>query len=196
MKSTVGSTLSKSLALCLTGLALVLGGCAGGTSPSQTAQATTPPAYRLGAGDRVQVVVYGERDMSGEYDIDEMGNVSLPLAGRVKVANMSPGDAERALAAQLNKGLINDPKVTVNVVRYRPFYILGEVQRPGAYPYYAGATVLNAVAQAGGYTYRAQKRGIEVVRQPDPAAAGQNLTTTETAAVAPGDVIIVPERWF
>jgi len=163
------------------------------TTPVATYEA--PQAYRLGTGDRVAVTVFGEKDMSGEFDVDDTGALPIPLAGSVSVKDKTPREVEKALEAQLTRGgLIRDPKVNVAVVKYRPIYILGEVQRPGAYPYQSGITVLNAVALAGGYTYRANSKRIDVVRHESGDRTPQR--TSETNYVAPGDTIVIPERWF
>jgi polysaccharide export outer membrane protein len=155
----------------------------------------TPPAYKLDAGDRVAINVFGEDNLSGEYEVDQSGIVSLPLAGRIKVANMTTQDAERTIAKRLSEGFVSNPNVTVSVVRYRPFYVLGEVARPGGYPFYSGASVLSAVAVAGGYTYRAEKFGVKLLRPGgDGTAKPQNITPG--TYIEPGDIIIVPERWF
>lgn len=174
---------------------MLVAACAAGPQGPELASPASPQGYRLGAGDRVAVTVFGEKDMTGEYDIDDTGNLPLPLVGAVKVDNMTPRQAEQAVAKQLTQGkLINNPQVTLSVIRYRPVYILGEVQRPGAYPYQSGMSILNAVALAGGYTYRAQTKRIEVVRPTEGDKQGQ--LAAETSYIAPGDIIIVPERWF
>jgi protein involved in polysaccharide export with SLBB domain len=173
-------------------LALAACGTADNT-PVVTSEA--PTAYRLGTGDRVAVTVFGEKDMSGEFDVDDTGAVAIPLAGAVSVKDKTPREVEKALETQLTRGgLIRDPKVNVAVVKYRPIYILGEVQRPGAYPYQSGITVMNAVALAGGYTYRANSKRIDVVRHDGGDRTPQR--TAETNYIAPGDTIIIPERWF
>ena len=157
-------------------------------------QQSAAPEYHLGPGDRLSIMVFGEDNMTGEYDVDDTGTVSVPLAGRVQVNNMTPVELEKALDQRLAKGLVANPQVAVSVVRYRPFYILGEVKNPGAYPYYSGATVLSAVAMAGGYTYRAKTGTIEVVR-PDGTDTDPKLAREE-AYLQPGDIVIVPLRWF
>lgn len=173
---------------------LALAGCAGSRDLQSLPPQAAAPEYHLGPGDRLGIVVFGEDNMTGEYDVDDTGTVSVPLAGRVLVSNMTPADLEKALDQRLGKGLVTNPQVAVSVVRYRPFYILGEVKNPGAYPYYSGATVLSAVAMAGGYTYRAQPRTIEVVR---PAGADTDpKLAKEEAYLQPGDIVIVPLRWF
>lgn len=176
-------------------LLLLAAACAPGPQGPELASSATPQSYRLGHGDRVAVTVFGEKDMSGEFDIDDTGNLPLPLAGAIKVDNMTPRQAEQAIVQKLTRGrLIENPQVTVAVIRYRPVYILGEVQRPGAYPYQSGMSVLNAVALAGGYTYRAQTKRISVVRPTEGDKQAQ--VAAETSYIAPGDIIIVPERWF
>lgn len=175
------------------GLAASLGltACAGAPPP---VTATTPQAYKLGAGDRVAVSVYGEKDLSGEFDVDDTGSIAFPLVGAYKVADLTPRQVEAGLSDRLKRGLVTDPKVNVAVLRYRPIFIVGEVQKPGAYEFYNGITVLNAVAYAGGYTYRARNSKITVVRAgasdrtPEPVAEGTLLQ--------PGDIIMIPERWF
>ena len=112
-------------------------------------------AYELGSGDKVRITVFGETDLSGEYDVDGSGNVRLPLVGQVRAAGLSLHDFEAQIADTLRHGYLRDPKVSVEVTAYRPFYIIGEVTKPGQYPYVNGMTALNAVALAGGYTYRA-----------------------------------------
>lgn len=173
--------------------ALGLAAC-GGQNLKPLESSAAPQAYRLGTGDRIAVNVFGEPTVAGEYEIDDTGNVSLPLAGRVNVRNMTPQEAEASMARRLSSALEN-PQVNVAVVRYRPFYILGEVQRPGAYSYYGGATVLNAVALAGGYTFRARTNQISVVR-PEGSQEREPQLASEEAYLQPGDIVIVPPRWF
>jgi polysaccharide export outer membrane protein len=154
-----------------------------------------PPAYKLDAGDRVAINVFGEDNLSGEYEVDQSGIVSLPLAGRVKVADLTTQQAEGVIAKRLSQGFVSNPNVTVSVVRYRPFYVLGEVARPGGYPFYSGASVLSAVAIAGGYTYRADKMGVKLLR-PGGETTAKPREITPGTYIEPGDIIIVPERWF
>ncbi len=175
---------------------LALAGC-GGTGPTtQLSGPESPQAYRLGHGDRIAVTVFGQQDMSGEFDVDDTGAIALPLAGAIPVKNKTPRDVEKQLEAQLGGrgGMLNNPKVNVAVVRYRPVYILGEVQRPGAYPYQSGMTILNAVALAGGYTYRASNKKISVIRE--ETGDREPKSASEMNYLVPGDVVNVPERWF
>ena len=178
---------------------LWLAGCAdapptpGPQSASLDPIPTTAP-YQLGPGDQIEVVVFGEDNLSGTYDLDEGGAFSLPLAGPVTVKGKTARQAEQAIAARLADGLVTDPKVSVNVKRYRPIYVVGEVQKPGAYPSYGPTSVLNAVALAGGYTYRARNGSITVIRYGD--GAHRPVPVSESDTVLPGDTVTVPERWF
>jgi len=164
-----------------------------GPSPVTMAAALNQAlADSLAADDRV--VVFGEDNLSGTYDLDDSGSFSLPLAGHMTVNGKTARQAEAAIAARLADGLVTDPKVSVNIKRYRPIYVIGEVQRPGAYSSYGPTSVLNAVALAGGYTYRARNSMITVIRYGD--AAHRAVPIGETDTVLPGDTISVPERWF
>jgi protein involved in polysaccharide export with SLBB domain len=150
--------------------------------------------YKLGSGDRLRVTVYGEKDLSGDFDVDGSGTVSLPLIGEVRAAGLGLRDLESAIEEALKNGYLVEPKVSVEVLNYRPFYILGEVKTPGKYAYVSGITVLNAVAMAGGYTYRAREGVAEILR----AGNTESITsdTPDTTLVLPGDVIRIPERYF
>lgn len=150
--------------------------------------------YVLGIGDRIKLNVYGEESLSGEYEVGSMGIIALPLIGDTKAAGTSLGDFERAVRIRLMEGYLKDPKVNAQVVNYRPFFILGEVSKPGSYPYVNGMTVLNAVALAGGYTYRGDRTEITLSHAGDTDKNGQRVN--EETPVMPGDIIRVPERFF
>ncbi len=150
--------------------------------------------YVLGTGDEIQLTVYGEEDLSGKYLIGSTGVVALPLIGNVDAANKTISDFEQAVKEKLGHGYIKNAKVNAQVINYRPFFILGEVAKPGSYPYVNGMGVLNAVALAGGYTYRADKSDIHIVRANDPTKKEQEIG--EDGTVLPGDIIKVPERFF
>jgi protein involved in polysaccharide export with SLBB domain len=189
------------IVLVATWLLALLGiaGCTGvDPAPGSQSAAIDPAAlaapYRLGPGDQIDVIVFGEDNLSGTFDLDEGGAFSLPLAGSIPVRDKTARQAEAAIAARLADGLVTDPKVSVNIKRYRPIYVVGEVQKPGAYPAYGPTSVLNAVALAGGYTYRARNGQITVIRYSD--AAHRPVVVGETDIVLPGDTVTVPERWF
>jgi protein involved in polysaccharide export with SLBB domain len=150
--------------------------------------------YQLGTGDKLRVTVFGQEDMSGEFDVDDTGQIALPLVGNIKVAGKSIRAAERQLVDALSPEYLINPKVNIQVLNYRPFYIIGEVNSPGSYPFVNGMTVTEAVALAGGYTYRAKEKEVLIIRASDAARAEE--PATETTAILPGDVIKVPERFF
>jgi polysaccharide export outer membrane protein len=176
------------------GLAASLGLTACADTPPPVTNAGAPEAYRLGPGDRLQIAVYGEKDLSGEFDVDDTGSIAFPLVGAYPVNNMTPRQVESGLGDRLKRGLVTEPKVNVSVIRYRPIFILGEVQKPGVYEFYNGITVLNAVAFAGGYTYRARNSKITVVRA--NSAERRAEPVAEGTLLQPGDIIMIPERWF
>ncbi len=150
--------------------------------------------YRLGSGDKIQVTVFGHKDLSGEFEVDGSGTIRLPLIGEVKVGRKTVQELETSIIGKLKPDYLINPRVSVQVLNYRPFYIIGEVKKPGSYPYVSGMTVINAIALAGGFTYRARENQILVLRANDlkrrKTAADQNTT------ILPGDIIEVPERFF
>lgn len=150
--------------------------------------------YRLGSGDKVRVTVYGEPSLSGEFFVTGSGLVSLPLIGEVKAAGLSVGQFQEAVQKALSDGYLKEPRVNAEVLGFRPFYILGEVSKPGTYPYTSGLTVMNAVATAGGYTYRADKKQVYIKR--DGATTEVKSPLSPSITVAPGDTIRIGERFF
>jgi polysaccharide export outer membrane protein len=152
------------------------------------------PAYRLGADDKIRVITFGEEALSGEFSISGSGKVSLPLVGEVAAAGLTIPEFQQEVEAALKNGYVKDPHVSVEVLTYRPFYILGEVQKPGEYPYTNGLTVLNAVATANGFTYRANTKKVFIKRADSPTE--EKFPLTSTTPVAPGDTIRIGERYF
>jgi polysaccharide export outer membrane protein len=168
-----------------------------------TPSATAPPVadietgaytYRLGMGDKVQVTVYGEDDLSGAFEVDGSGNVRLPLIGQVKAAGFTLKEFETAVELRLQHGFLVNPRVNATVTNYRPFQILGEVNKPGEYPYENGMTALNAIAIGGGFTYRANEDQVYVRRK--GATAEVEMPANGTTLVYPGDTVTVKERTF
>lgn len=149
--------------------------------------------YTLGSGDKLRVIVYGEPDLSGEFDISGSGTVALPLIGQVRAQGLTLSQFETAIENALEQGYLNEPRVSVEVLNYRPFYIYGEVGEAGQYPYSSGMTVLNAIAVAGGYTYRAANDRVYITR-----GKGNEVEypASQAVKILPGDVIRVPERFF
>ena len=157
-------------------------------------QASPAQAYILGPNDRIRVKVFGEQDITGEYEVDSGGYVSIPLAGHVRAAGLTTRQVERAIVSALSKGIVRDPRVNVEIALYRPYYILGEVKKSGEYPYRHGLTVLDAVASAGGFTYRANEN--KVLLRRSGAGAEETYPLDAPVPVYPGDNIRVPERFF
>jgi len=154
---------------------------------------TAGPAedYRLGTGDQLRVTVFGHEDLSVEaVDVDSAGRITLPLAGDLRVVGRTLKEVEQSIVESLSPEYLKNPVVHVEVTEHRAFYIIGEVANPGPYPYSGGMRVINAVAMAGGFTYRAVEE--EFVIQRD----GRAITAGKEAPVRPGDVIEVDERFF
>jgi len=150
--------------------------------------------YRVGAGDRMAVKVAGEADLTSEYVVDGSGNISLPYVQTITVAGMTTAQIERLIAARLRAGYLRDPQVSVQVTTPRPFYILGEVNTAGSFPYQPGMTIQNAVAIAGGYGARADQRLVLLTRK--NAAGTATYKVPVTTQLYPGDIVYVRERWF
>jgi protein involved in polysaccharide export with SLBB domain len=149
---------------------------------------------QLQPGDKIKVTVFGEDRLSGEYEIDSAGFVSLPLAGTLKAAGLSKQEMEQALAKKFNSEYLRNPKVTVDISSFRPFYILGEVTKPGEYPYKNGLNVMSAIALAGGATYRAKDSVIQI--QHVGETGFKDYPMSPTIPVLPGDLIRIPQRYF
>jgi polysaccharide export outer membrane protein len=178
------------------GLSLILGlgGIYGCTPVALPPVPVASAPWPLGPGDKLRIIVFEQNQLGGEFVVDEDGAVSLPLAGRLKLAGLLTGQAEQLIADRLAGRIVKNPKVNIDVLRYRPVYVYGEVTRPGAYEFAGNPSVIGAVTLAGGYTYRAQTDGLSIVRYGDPER--RRWAVNETTPIGPGDVIFVPERWF
>jgi len=161
--------------------------------PAATAHSSMPE-YRLGADDKVRIMVFNEPTLSGEFYVSSSGILSVPLIGDVKAGGRTLTEVINEIQSRLADGYLRDPRVSMDILTYRPFYILGEVNKPGEYPYTNGLTVQNAVATAEGYTYRANRKRIFIKHagQKNEVLVSQNLDS----AVQPGDTIRVAERFF
>ena len=158
------------------------------------APVVTYPQYLLDSGDKVRVVVFGQDNLSRVYSVDTSGYVSLSLIGPVAARNCTTVELAKHIADLLRQKYVKDPKVSVEVEAYRPFFILGEVKRPGQFPYVNAMTVETAVAIAEGYTERANERKVRLTRR-----FGGVLSTVMVPTdypVQPGDTISVLERFF
>ncbi|WPZ37238.1 polysaccharide biosynthesis/export family protein (plasmid) [Thalassobaculum sp. OXR-137] len=151
--------------------------------------------YRLEPGNRVRIVVFNEPNLSGDFTLDSIGNITLPLIGNVPGSGVTARELADRIADQLKRQhILQDPNVSVEVQTFRPFYVLGEVREPGEFPYTSGMTVLSAIARAGGYDYRAREGEVVLVR-----VVGQEQTeyrASELTPILPGDIVKVLERRF
>ncbi len=194
---TVKSRLIGALAMLV-----VIWGLGAGPLAAQTPTAVAAPAQRasvagdyvLGAGDKVRVIVCGEEGLSGEFVVGGAGKVSFPLIGDVAASGLPVQAFQAELENGLKQGYLKSPRVSVEVLTYRPYYILGEVNKPGEYPYSNGLNVLNSIATAGGFTYRAQTKRVFIRRANE--STERPYTLTSGVQVAPGDTIRVTERFF
>jgi protein involved in polysaccharide export with SLBB domain len=182
--------------------AIALGGCASGGGSrldSGAAAANVGPAptynYALAGGDKLRVIVTGEPTLGGDFTVGGSGFIGLPLIGEVEASGLTSTQLQDRIAAKFTQGdYIKEPRIVVEVLTARPFYILGEVNKPGEYPYSNGMTVEAAVAQAGGYTYRATTKAVLIKHAGESVPREYSLSSS--TAVAPGDTIRVRERWF
>ena len=178
----------------------LLGGCASptvaapGTNPVATPAAAVSDEYKLGVGDRVRVIVFNEESLSGEFQVSSSGKVAVPLIGEVPATGRTTTDLATDIQTGFAAGYLRDPKVSVEVLTYRPYFILGEVKSPAQYPYANGMTVTNAVATAGGFTPRAMKKKIYIRRSGEDQEKAYDLSPD--LRVFPGDTIRVAERYF
>lgn len=151
--------------------------------------------YRLGPNDRTRIIVFGQPGLTGEFVLDGDGVLAFPLIGSVPANGMTPRELQQSIASKLDPQYLREPNVTVEVLTRRPFYVLGEVQKPGNYPYVSGITALHAVAMAGGYTYRAKTTEYYIKRLNGDGKMVRVVAKPETI-VRPGDTLEVRERYF
>lgn len=168
--------------------------------PAQVKADTASPTagaasgYQLGVADKVRLIVYNEEALSGEFTVSDSGTLSLPLIGTVPASGRTPADVIADIKARLANGYLRDPNVSMDVLTYRPFYILGEVEKPGEYAFANGLTVMNAVARAEGYTYRANKKKVFIKRAGE--AEEKQYKLSPDLKIFPGDTVRVGERYF
>lgn len=181
--------------MCLATFAFALAGCAGSLPPIATDR-YQPPVYRLAAGDQLRITVFGEESLSKEYIVTDAGDLGFPLLGDLAAAGKTGPELSADITQGLSTGYLNDPRVNVEVLNFRPFYVLGEVKKSGEYPYSSNLTVVQAIALASGYTYRAEQRRLYI----RPAGSQQERTyelgQERPVYVQPGDTIRVGERYF
>jgi len=195
-------TLSSLTFAALLGLGAIVPGAASGREPPAPAvragehvqTAIQDENYKLGPGDKLRVTTYGEPDLTGEFFVGDSGDVSLPLIGTIHAGGTSIRALITEVTQRLAAGYLKDPRVSIEVLTYRPFYILGEVNKPGEYPYSSGLTIMDAAATAGGFTYRANQGRVMVKHANESQEHSVPLRSgTEVQA---GDTIRVLERYF
>lgn len=182
------------LALVLMAVCVLAAGCAERGVVAERPLATENEIYRLDTGDQLRVTVFGQGDLSGEFTVDGTGAISMPLLPPLVARGLTTDEFEEAVAAELGRKLLRNPNVSVQVTLFRPFFILGEVQRAGQYPFVNGMTVQSAVAVAGGFTYRADVDRVLITRNRGDRIVELGVDSTEP--VMPGDTILVKERYF
>jgi polysaccharide export outer membrane protein len=165
-----------------------------GGSAASPATGSIDDNYKLGTGDKLKITVYGEDDLSGEMIVDGSGQIQLPLVGQVNAAGLTVHQFVAEVTQILGAKYLRDPKVSVSIENYRPFYIIGEVNKPGEYPYENGLSALGAVALAGGYTFRADDDDVYIRRNGSPRE--QSFPATALTKIQPGDIVRVTERVF
>ena len=174
-----------------------------GTASSRAQDVTDAPlpelgasdsTYRLDAGDKIKISVFNQPDLSGEFMLDADGVIFLPLIGRVDASGLTASELEKVLVGRYKPDYLVNPRIFIQVGIYKPYYLMGEVKGTGAFPYVAGMTYLTAIANAGGYSYRAKQDVVYVIRADDPEQKEIKLSVEEK--VQPGDIIRVAERLF
>jgi protein involved in polysaccharide export with SLBB domain len=190
----------RAAAILFLGLAtLLLGGAALAPAIAQDQNAAaageaTDTQYRISPGDKLNIVVFGQEDVSGEFQVDGAGNITMPLLGQVVAAGRSVTQLQSEITLALDKDYIVNPRVSIEVLNYRPFYILGQVNAPGSYPFVSGMDVRQAIAIAGGFTRRARTSSVTVIRE--SAEGTVEIDAKPDAPILPGDTIEVERRLF
>lgn len=176
--------------------ALALSACADGADlpTAELKPSSASRVHRLGVGDKLKVSVFGEQDLSGTFEVGPSGQLAMPLVGDIPAREKSVPELRDAIVGRLSQGYLKNPKVAVEVVGYRPFYVHGEVRASGEFAFKTGLKLRDAIVVAGGYTYRANRTFVILIRDGDPREV--KVTTAGDVEVQPGDNIRVPERLF
>ena len=165
------------------------------TSNAQAPNGTPASSdYKLGPNDRTRIIVFGQPSLTGEFVLDGNGVLAYPLVGNINARGMTPSQLQQTIAQKLDTDWIKNPSVSVEVSTRRPFYVVGEVQKPGSYPYVTDMNVLNAIATAGGETYRANMHDFWIKRKVNGRVV--RVQATQESMLQPGDVVVVRERYF
>lgn len=174
----------RSIALLILVLATALG----------TGNGIAQTIHQIERGDTVRVTVFGEPDLSGDFIVDTQGRLNLALIGPVPVASLTPDQTRILIRDAYQDGYLRHPDVAVEIIAFRPIFIVGEVNQPGSYDYVPGMNVLNAIALGGGMTYRGKEDDIEILRGTEDNRI--SIPATLATPVMPGDTIRVAERYF
>jgi polysaccharide export outer membrane protein len=150
--------------------------------------------YRLGPADKLRVIVFGEDSLSGEFSVSPAGRIALPLIGEINASGRTVPEIKQEVEARFRNGYIKNPRVSIEVILYRPFYIYGEVNKPGEFPFEPGLTIQGAVSAAQGYTYRANTHRVSIRHA--GADKDETIKADSATPIAPGDVIRVGQRYF
>jgi protein involved in polysaccharide export with SLBB domain len=191
--------MTKCVVAALALLATLLTACDGpqslaGAVPARAAMAQSD-TYLLSPGDKLKVTVFNEPDLTGEFQIDQSGNIAFPLIGTIAAAGLSAPEFQNQLLRRLRNGYVRNARVSIEIASYRPFNVFGEVRNAGQYPYRPGLTVQDAIAMAGGFTYRANSRTAYVRRANANTEMSVRLDGPRVS-ILPGDDVRVPERYF
>ena len=153
-------------------------------------------SYKLGSGDKVKITVFGEEDLSGTYLVNEEGYIFMPLIGEISAQGLTIENVSNDIRNKLLDGYLKDPSIALEIASFRPIYVMGEVREPGSYNFVTDMSIRNAVAIAGGFTYRANQKKIEILRETaqDETVRYEDLAPDQK--IEPGDIIIIKERFF
>lgn len=171
-----------------------MSGCASSGELADLTLSSNETVYALGAGDKLRITIYGEEKLTGEYLVDGTGAVAFPLVGAIQAKGLTASAFADRLSDALSKGFLDNPSVAIDVLNFRPYYILGEVAKPGEYPFVEGLTVFSAAAKAEGFTYRADEKRVYIRHKNGGVEALYKLDGM--TPVQPGDTIRILERKF
>jgi polysaccharide export outer membrane protein len=180
---------------------LATGSAAAAIEPAAAESATAEPAtaqsYRLNAGDQVSIQVFGEPELSVQVRIADNGRLTYPFLGDIPVGGVTSADLEKTISDGLRGDFLIDPKVSVTITEYRPFFVNGQVKSPGSFPYQPQLTVRKAISLAGGLTERGSERRISLIAEGDKGKSGHKGKSVHLDdAVGPGDILTVDESFF
>lgn len=150
--------------------------------------------YRLGSGDTIKITVFGQEDLSIETLLNDSGKVDYPFLGQLQASGLTLAEFQHQIYLGLKGDYLINPNVSVGIIEYRPFFIDGEVKKPGGYPFQPGLTVSKAAALAGGYTERASLTKVFIIRSNDPEQKSVNVKGN--TVVRPGDIITIKQSYF